>query len=114
MLKVNLAYDEAIVQMDFTENYTRQSLEEVQSAYWNTSVVSLHPAVACYWSGDGQVSHKSRVFISDELGHNSATVSAFIKEIVPHLQSGFHKLSIFITATTAPPLNTKIKPYFTC
>ena len=85
MLKENLADDEAIVQMDFAENYTCQSLEEVQSAYWNASMVTLHPAVAYYWSEDGQVSHKSRVFISDELGNNSATVFAFIKELVWHL-----------------------------
>ena len=53
MLKENLADDEAIVQMDFAENYTCQSLEEVQSAYWNASMVTLHPAVAYYRSEDG-------------------------------------------------------------
>ena len=79
-----LTESEAIVQMDFAENYTCQSLEEVQSAYWNASMVTLHLAIAYYRSEDGQVSHKSRVFISDELGHNSATVFAFIKELIPH------------------------------
>lgn len=86
MLKENLADDEAIVQMDFAEKYTCQSLEEVQSAYWNVSMVTLHPAVAYYRSEDRQVSHKSRVFISDELGHNAATVFAFIKDLIPHLK----------------------------
>ena len=86
MLKENLTDDEAIVQMDFAENYTCQSLEEVQSTYWNASMVTLHPAVAYYRSEDRQVSHKSRVFISDELGHNAATVFAFIKDLIPHLK----------------------------
>jgi len=49
-------------------------------------MVTFHPAVAYYRSEDGQASHKSRVFISDELGHNSATVFAFIKELIPHLK----------------------------
>ena len=35
---------------------------------------------------NGQVSHKSKVFISHELGHNLATVLAFIKELIPHLK----------------------------
>lgn len=33
VLKENLPDEEAIMQMDFVENYTCQSLEEVQSAY---------------------------------------------------------------------------------
>jgi len=41
--------NEAIVQMDFAENYTCEFVEEVQSAYWNASMVTLHPAVAYYW-----------------------------------------------------------------
>ena len=86
MLKEYLADDEAIVQMDFAENYTCQYLEEVESAYWNASMVTLHPAVAYYRSKDGQVSHKSRVFISDGLGHNAATGFAFIKKLIPHLE----------------------------
>ena len=77
--KENLPEDQAMVQMDFAENYICRSLEEVQSAYCNASMVTLHPSVAYYRSDDGPLSHKSRVFISDELGHNSTTVYAFLK-----------------------------------
>ena len=63
---------------------------------------------------NGQVSHNSRVFISHELGHNSATVLAFIKELVPH----FKKVMLAQTKhshyyTDSPPLNAEIEPYFT-
>ena len=37
--------NEAIVQMDFVENYTCQSAKEIQSDYWNASMVTLHPAM---------------------------------------------------------------------
>ena len=45
-LKDRLPQNHAIVQMDFAENYTCQATEEVQSAYWNASMVTLHPAVS--------------------------------------------------------------------
>jgi len=86
-LKENLAVNEVIMQMDFAENYTCQSVEEVQSAYWNASMVTLHPAVAHYRPEDGaEVTHQSMVFVSDEMGHNSSTVFAFLKERIPHLK----------------------------
>lgn len=66
-------------------------------------MVTLHPAVVYYRSEDGQMSHKSRVLVSDELGNKSATVFAFKKHA-----STF----IFITTLTAPPLNTEIKTIF--
>ena len=112
MLKENLADDEAIVQMDFAENYTCQSLEEVQSAYWNASMVTLHPAVAYYRSEDGQVSHKSRVFISDELGHNSATVFAFIKELIPHLKVMLPQIKHIHYYTDSPTSQYRNKTIF--
>ena len=86
-LKENLEVNEAIVQMDFAENYSCQTIEEVQSAYWNASMVTLHPAVAYYRSEDGaELTHKSMMFVSDEMGHNSSTVFAFLKELTPHLK----------------------------
>lgn len=42
---------EILLWMDFAENYTCASVEEVQSAYWNTGMVSLHTMVA-YFPGD--------------------------------------------------------------
>ena len=71
--------------MDFAENYTCQSIEEIQSAYWNTSMVTLHPALVYYRSEDGEVTHKSIVFVSDEMWHNSSTVFAFLKQLIPQV-----------------------------
>ena len=66
--------------MDFAENYTCQASEEVQSAYWNASMVTSHPAVS-YMSLEEKMEHTSRVFVSDKLGHNSGTVFAIMKLI---------------------------------
>ena len=44
-LREILLEGEVLLRMDFAENYTSSSLEEVQSAYWNASMVSLHGCV---------------------------------------------------------------------
>lgn len=47
-LKENLPCGHVVAQMDFSENYTCTSMEEVQSAYWNQSMVAIHPVVAYF------------------------------------------------------------------
>ena len=38
--------------MGFVEDYRCRAQQEVQSAYWNTSQVTLHPAVVYYKDGE--------------------------------------------------------------
>ena len=47
-LKENLPAQNMILQMNFSENYSCKSLDEVQSAYCNKTSVTLHPAVPYY------------------------------------------------------------------
>ena len=47
-LKENLNDGHVAIHLDFTEDYRCRSQEEVQSAYWNTSTVTLHPAVVYF------------------------------------------------------------------
>ena len=75
-------------------------------------MVTLHPAVAYYRSEDGQVSHKSRVFVSDELGHNSATVFAFIKELIPHLKNILPQIKHIHYYTDSPTSQYRNKTIF--
>ena len=77
ILKHELPEHHMIVQIDFAENYSCRSHEEVQSAYFNQSSVTLHPAVAYWKSSDGCITHKSFVTVSDTLAHKSSTVLAF-------------------------------------
>jgi hypothetical protein len=85
LLKDNLKQNEMIVQMDFTENFSCRSLEEVQSAYWNQSMVTLHPIVA-YHKHEGDLKHTSFVVVSDEMSHSASSVCAFLDEIIPKLK----------------------------
>lgn len=70
--------------MDFAENCLCQSLEEVQSAYCNGIMVTLHPVVV-YYKGEDQdvILHRSFVFVSDELSHKSVAVYAILKKLIP-------------------------------
>jgi hypothetical protein len=47
-----------LVQMDFAENYSCKSVEEIQTAYWNQTGVTLHPVVV-YYKKNGETQHKS-------------------------------------------------------
>lgn len=92
-LKQNLPLNEAMIQMDFSENFTCRSLEEIQSAYWNQTSVTIHPAVIYFRDKEGEVQHKSVVTISDEGSHSASTVCAFlddlmtqVKEVVPQCE----------------------------
>lgn len=62
-LKENLPEHEVILQMDFAENFTCRSLDEVQTAYWNQTSVTLHPIVA-YYRESASLKHKSIVIIT--------------------------------------------------
>lgn len=85
-LKDNLPEGHIIVQMDFSENFTCISADEVQSAYFNSSSVTLHPTVV-YYRKDGALNHKSIMFVSDDNGHNVGAVYTFMKKLLPEVRS---------------------------
>lgn len=65
--KLNDHDNHVCVQMDFAENYSIKEMEEVQSAYFNAEMVTLHPVVVYYKNEDGIVCHKSFVIVSEVL-----------------------------------------------
>ena len=115
LLKDTMPSTHVTVQLDFAENYVCQFGEEVQSAYYSKSQVTIHPAVIIYKKPEeGNVQsqsehsglldereegnmqaeseqkpvllHKSIVIVSDETAHTAATIFAFLKELVPKVQ----------------------------
>lgn len=64
-LRGNLELGHVMIRMDFT----CPALEEVQSAYWNTSMITLHTAVAYFPKGHGK-SHMSVAGVSETLQRN--------------------------------------------
>ena len=69
-------------------------MNEIQSAYWNQSAVTIHPFVMYYNSdreesepsGSSSLKHASFVAISDSLSHAVETVMACIKEVIPKIR----------------------------
>ena len=84
-LKENLPVDEIMLQMDFAENFSCRSLNEIQTAYWNQSSVTLHPIVAYYKEGE-TLKHQSFVVVSDTMSHSASTVCAFLDKLMPCLK----------------------------
>lgn len=86
-LKQQLPPNHCIVHMDFAENYSCKSVQEIQSAYWNKTSVTIHPVVIYYKvDGSDEMLHKSIIIISDEMGHNTSTVLSIIDKIVPEIK----------------------------
>ncbi|XP_046544601.1 uncharacterized protein LOC124254795 [Haliotis rubra] len=76
-LKGNLPDSHVIIQMDFAENYLCQCLDEIQSAYWNATMVTLHPAVV-YFKNNGVLYFGTVYTILQSLLPE-------VKELVPYL-----------------------------
>ncbi|XP_076461172.1 uncharacterized protein LOC143293803 [Babylonia areolata] len=102
MLKKNLPTDHVIVQMDFSENYSCSQADEVQSAYFNPTMVTLHPVVLYFKADTGELAHRSIMIVSDELGHNSGTVFAFIKSLIPEINEVVPKVKWIHYWTDSP------------
>ncbi|XP_071943945.1 uncharacterized protein [Antedon mediterranea] len=71
---------EAVIQIDFSENYTCVSQDEIQSAHWNQRQVSLF--TIAQWFGEEV---HSRVLVSDNLVHSKETVVSYIDEVLEQL-----------------------------
>lgn len=78
-LKQTLPEGEVVLHMDFAENYNCKTADEIQSAYWNQSQVTLHPMVL-YYRDTTSLQHKSCVAVSDCLTHASSTVLAILED----------------------------------
>ena len=58
----------------------------VLCAYWNSTMVSLHPTVVYFKDGQGNLQHNSFIYASDELFHDSTSVFLILKKFIPELR----------------------------
>ena len=103
-IKQNLPKNEIIVQMDFAENYSCKGGDDIQSAWWNQTSVTLHPVVLYYKDDNEELKHGSIVIESDEMGHNSSVVVPFFDAIVPKIKKcvpNIHKKHYYIDNPTS-------------
>lgn len=87
-LKENLSENEAIVMLDFAENYSFMVQDEVQGFHWNNSQATLHPFVI-YHKLAGKLEHFPICVVSDCLKHDTTTVHAFITSVVTYIKHEF-------------------------
>ena len=84
-LKENLPSNHTYIHMDFAKDYKCRSQNEVQSAYWGQTQVTIHP-VLMYYKKNEKLEHKSYVFISNESRHDAVFVYTLIQKLIPLLK----------------------------
>ena len=87
-LKEELPANEAVLILDFAENYSFIVQDATQGYHWDNSQATLHPFV----QQDGQLEHICMCVISDRLKHDTITVYSFMKVIIPYLKESYSQI----------------------
>ncbi|XP_048756194.2 uncharacterized protein LOC125666908 isoform X1 [Ostrea edulis] len=76
-----------VMTIDFAENYTCFSQNEIQGAHWAKDSVTIHPCVVLYrCPNDGEIVDECVDIVSDDLCHDSHAVNFFTKSVMKHLK----------------------------
>ncbi|MES9879799.1 MAG: hypothetical protein ABW185_02860 [Sedimenticola sp.] len=110
-LREDLPDGHVMIWMDFAENFTCTALEEVQSAYWTSDMVTLHTSVI-YFPTSHKRSHISVVGVSDTMSHNASTVFAMLKKLIPKIKNEYPQLSTVHYLTDSPTSQYQNKSIF--
>ena len=97
--------------MDFAEDYRCRSQEEIQSAYWSQTQVTIHPVVE-YFRKEEKLHHQSFVFFSDEPRHDAKFVFALLRSLVPQVNSLIPELAYIHYWTDSPTSQYRNKTIF--
>ena len=88
----------AAITIDFAENYTCISQNEVQGAHWAKDSITIHPEIVYYrCRTDGGMVEKAEDIISNDLKHDSHAVHEFLRATFKHLTEKGDLLSIMPT-----------------
>ena len=85
-LKENLTSSEAIVLLDFAENYSFVCQDAVQGFHWNNDQATLHPFVVYTRNHQDVLVPSNICVISNERDHGAGTVHTFLKTVVNHVK----------------------------
>lgn len=91
-----------IVQMDFVENFTCQSLDEIQSAYWNATSITLNPVVAYHRDENRDLEHRNFVFVPNVNHHNVTAVLAILRKLTVAVKETFTDATMIHYWTDSP------------
>ncbi|XP_048581390.1 uncharacterized protein LOC125561309 [Nematostella vectensis] len=74
--------DEAVIQVDFAENYSCKFQDEIQSAHWAQTNVTLFTVAIWTKPKDAERVCESHVIVSDELKHDKNAVAVFMWQVI--------------------------------
>ena len=73
---------EAVVQVDFAENYTCLHQDEIQAAHWGQLQVTLFTVAVWAKGSANKTTCKSLVIVSDDPSHDKKSVAVFMDTVV--------------------------------
>ena len=111
-LRESLSENEMVVWMDFAENYSCVSLEEIQSAYWNATAISLHTMVVYSNSNGNSTRVQSYVAVSDVMSHNASSVYTILKKLGSLLKKEHPNLQAIHYLSDSPTSQYRNKTMF--
>ena len=85
-LKETIPENEAIILLDFAENYSFIIQDAVQGHHWDNSQATLHPFVV-YYRREEKLECLSICVISDCLTHNTVTVHKFLHPVIEYVKT---------------------------
>lgn len=86
--KESVSENEFVVTLDFSENYTCQVQDAIQSQHWSNVQATLHPYVV-YYRKNSEIKNLNYVVISEKLHHDANAVHMFNSKLNAHLKSKF-------------------------
>lgn len=93
--KHNLRDGEVLVTFDFSENYAYICQDASQAFHFNNDQCTVFPAIYYYKEGR-DIKHKSYVFLSESLKHDTSAVYAIQTLLIPEIQRNVKKVNKII------------------
>ena len=90
-MKENLKENEALVMFDFSENFAYVCQDAAQAFHYNNDQCTIFTCIY-YYKENGELKHKSHVFLSDSLKHDTAAVYAIQSLLIPMIKEDVKKL----------------------
>ena len=108
-VKKNVKENEAVVSLDFVENYGFVIQDEAQSFHWNNDQATIFP-IAVHYRDCNDVKLRSIVCISEHLKHDTLAVHVFQKKLISYLRSELIpdiKKNYYFSAGSAPQFKNR-------
>ena len=102
-MKENLPSNQAIILLDFAENYSFIAQDAVEGYHWNNSQATLHPLVYYRDEEDQKLKVIHYCMLSDCLKHNASSVHSFQYVVLQNLKERLPNLNCCIYFSDGAP-----------